>query len=194
MAALTVVVKAVAGAAAVAPLPPARPKARAGAGLRRVSPLPPRPSPEARLAAPPAALPAVPLTSPLTAAGAGDAVALAEAEPPPAAAVVAREALSAEGLREYRLALAGGARPYKRYPALARERGWEGTAEVLVSVGGPLPAPWVSLARSSGHAALDAQALAMVGQAARQVAIPSSLAGRAFDVLLPVRFSLEEGR
>lgn len=105
-----------------------------------------------------------------------------------------REGVSADELRQYRLSLAIAARRFKRYPALARERAWEGTVEVLIVVSALLPAPEISLARSSGHAALDEQALDMIGQAARATALPGNLQGRSFRLLLPVRFSLEGGQ
>lgn len=115
----------------------------------------------------------------------------ASANTPASAPASLREGVSADDLRQYRLSLAIAARRFKRYPAVARERGWEGTAEVAVSVNALLPAPEVILVRSSGRAALDEQAFEMMAQAARSTALPESLKGRDFRVLLPVRFSLE---
>lgn len=102
-----------------------------------------------------------------------------------------REGVSADDLRQYRLSLAISARRFKRYPALARERGWEGTAEVALDVNALLPVPEVVLVRSSGRGVLDEQALEMMTQAARVTNLPQSLKGRDFRVLLPVQFSLE---
>ena len=102
-----------------------------------------------------------------------------------------REGASADDLRQYRLSLAISARRFKRYPALARERGWEGTAEVALDVNALLPVPEVVLVRSSGRGVLDEQALEMMTQAARVTNLPQSLKGRDFRVLLPVQFSLE---
>lgn len=102
-----------------------------------------------------------------------------------------REGASADELRQYRLSLAIAARRFKRYPALARERGWEGTVDVAIVVNALLPTPEVNLIHSSGHAALDEQALEMIGQAARLTALPGNLQGRNFRLLLPVQFSLE---
>jgi protein TonB len=102
-----------------------------------------------------------------------------------------REGVSADDLRQYRLSLAISARRFKRYPALARERGWEGTAEVALDVNALLPVPEVVLVRSSGRGVLDEQALEMMTQAARVTNLPQSLNGRDFRVLLPVQFSLE---
>jgi protein TonB len=102
-----------------------------------------------------------------------------------------REGASADDLRQYRLSLAISARRFKRYPVLARERGWEGTAEVALNVNALLPVPEVVLVRSSGQGVLDQQALEMMTQAARVTSLPQSLKGRDFRVLLPVKFSLE---
>jgi protein TonB len=102
-----------------------------------------------------------------------------------------RDGASADDLRQYRLSLAISARRFKRYPALARERGWEGTSEVALNVNALLPVPEVVLVRSSGQGVLDQQALEMMTQAARVTSLPPSLKGRDFRVLLPVKFSLE---
>jgi protein TonB len=102
-----------------------------------------------------------------------------------------REGASADDLRQYRLSLAISARRFKRYPVLARERGWEGTAEVALNVNALLPVPEVVLVRSSGQGVLDQQALEMMTQAARVTSLPPSLKGRDFRVLLSVKFSLE---
>lgn len=108
----------------------------------------------------------------------------------PAAPGVSREA--AEGLRGYRIALATQARRFKRYPAPAMAAGWEGSVEVRLEVGAD-GVPWpATLARSSGHAALDQSALAMIDAGARRARLPESLRGKAFAVVLPVLFSLDE--
>lgn len=100
--------------------------------------------------------------------------------------------VSADDLRQYRLSLAVAARRFKRYPALARERGWEGTVDVAVGIAASLPAPQVALAASSGSPVLDEQALEMVARAARAAVLPESLKGRDFRLVLPVTFSLDE--
>jgi protein TonB len=105
--------------------------------------------------------------------------------------VVAREGVSADDMRHYRLSLASAARRFKRYPALARERGWEGTAEIALNVSTLMPGPEAVLVRSSGRHLLDEQALEMIAQAARITSLPEGLKGRDFRVLLPVKFSLE---
>ena len=102
------------------------------------------------------------------------------------------EVIDADGLRQYRLALAKEARRYKRYPALARERNWEGGVTVTISIPIPGALPLVSLGKSSGHEILDRQALEMIGLAVLAASLPESLRGKAVTVSLPVRYSLDE--
>lgn len=102
-----------------------------------------------------------------------------------------RESVSGDALRQYRLALALEARRFKRYPRLARERGWEGTVEVAVvlgSVGGAT----ANLQRSSGQPLLDEQGLEMIRLALGATPVPEPLRGRELRLVLPVQFFLEE--
>lgn len=113
------------------------------------------------------------------------------AENIPATQTLQLEGVSADGLREYRLALAREARRLKRYPLLAREKGWEGTVQVTAVFAGALQ-PAVTLSQSSGHPVLDEQALAMITRAVQVAELPESLRGRSFRVLVPVQFSLDD--
>ncbi|MDE2585428.1 MAG: energy transducer TonB [Betaproteobacteria bacterium] len=106
------------------------------------------------------------------------------------AAAPVRESVSADAMRQYRLALGSEARRYKRYPRLARERGWEGVVEVTVHLG-PAGAS-ASLGHGSGFTALDDQAVEMIAQAARQTPVPEGLRGKDVSFSLPVQFSLDE--
>ncbi len=102
------------------------------------------------------------------------------------------EGPDADGLRAYRIGLAREARAHRRYPPLARERGWTGTAEVRVDVS-PGGQPWqVLLARSSGHDILDREAVQLMRNAAATAALPDSLRGREFAVRMPVTFDIAE--
>ena len=97
------------------------------------------------------------------------------------------EGADADGLRQYRLALAREARRFKRYPERALLAGIGGTAEVRVEqAAGALPV--ARLAHSSGDEALDAAALNMMREAAPRTLIPEPLRGRSFSVSLPVIF------
>ena len=97
-----------------------------------------------------------------------------------------------DGIRAYRIGLAREARANKRYPLLARERGWAGVSEVQVEVSREGLPRQTLLARSSGHELLDREALELMARAAAATAPPESLRGRAFTVRLPVVFELEE--
>jgi protein TonB len=137
--------------------------------------------------------PAAPAVTPPGAAGGEPVARPAEA---PATSALRQEsaavAPSESGLRQYRLALASEARRYRRYPEAARRAGLAGTAEVRVTVAAGGASRQAELNRSSGHEALDAAALEMLRQAARQATLPDSLRGQNFSVLLPVVFEVEE--
>ena len=110
------------------------------------------------------------------------------------ASPISQDGFSPDDMRQYRLSLATAARRFKRYPALARERGWEGTAEVALAFKATSSIPEVVMIRSSGKEILDEQALEMVSQAARSTILPEGLRGRNFRLVLPVKFSLNEDR
>ncbi len=114
----------------------------------------------------------------------------------PATVAVAKElsdrGANAAGLRQFRVALAGEARRFRRYPETARREGLTGTAEVRVTIETGLPARRVDLSRSSGHLVLDAAAVEMLRQAVTRVELPETLRGQNFAVLLPVVFEVED--
>jgi protein TonB len=100
---------------------------------------------------------------------------------------------AADGLRGYRLALASQARRFKRYPPQAMARGWTGTADIRIEVGSDgVPRP-ATVVRSSGHELLDVAALTMIDAGALRARLPESLRGKAFAVVLPVVFNLDDG-
>lgn len=125
----------------------------------------------------------------LTFAAGGSERAVVAAAPAQVAGA-ANEGIDADGVRVYRIDLARGARAHKRYPPLARERGWAGIAEVRVDVSGEGAPRRVALTRSSGHDLLDSVAVDMLAHAAADTSVPESLRGRAFAVSLPVVFDL----
>lgn len=116
----------------------------------------------------------------------------AASEPAQGGASNLAEAVSADSLREYRIELASAARRFRNYPAIARIRGWEGVAEVVVSVSAGVLLPSLKLVRTSGHPVLDEQAMEMLSRAVAATPLPASLRGRSFTVPMPIRFSLEE--
>lgn len=99
---------------------------------------------------------------------------------------------AADALRQYKIALSSQARRFKRYPALARERGWQGTVGVEIRIYPQSAVPEATLASASGHAVLDEQALDMLRQAVSRATPPDALRRRGAQFVLPVVFSLDE--
>lgn len=123
-------------------------------------------------------------------APAGDAGAASRTASGPAGGPDAAEGVDPGALRDYRFAVARVVR--KRYPPLAIERGWTGTAHVRLTLSpNGLPSD-VTVVASSGHAVLDAQAQTSIAMAARLAVLPAALLGRGFHVDLPVEFRLED--
>ena len=135
-------------------------------------------------------------TAPQTPARPPDDVAGHDAVPAAAAATefTALGAVSAEAMRQYRVNLALAARGFYAYPDVARTRGWQGTVEVVLEAGVRSPEPRASLWRSSGYAALDAQAVETLARAARATPLPAALKARELRVVVAVRFDLDAER
>jgi protein TonB len=96
-------------------------------------------------------------------------------------------------LDQYRLALIGVAKRYKRYPARAMEMGWQGRVEVRLVIGVGGLTQTASIKSSSGYEVLDQQALEIVLKAKPLTPIPASLRGREFTIDIPIIFELETG-
>ncbi len=97
-----------------------------------------------------------------------------------------------DGLRGYRFAVAAQAGRFKRYPAQAMASGWAGTADIRVEVGRDGRPRAATVVRSSGHEMLDRAALSMIDAGALRAHLPESLRGKAFAVVLPVVFNLDD--
>ena len=97
-----------------------------------------------------------------------------------------------DGLRGYRFAVAAQAGRFKRYPAQAMASGWAGTADIRVEVGRDGRPRAATVVRSSGHEMLDRAALTMIDAGALRARLPESLRGKAFAVVLPVVFNLDD--
>ncbi len=123
-----------------------------------------------------------------------DAAAVSSHETVTAAGAAAppKDEVSPDGVRQYRLNLAREARRFKRYPPLARQRGWEGVVVVLVSTVANGLLPQVSLSQSSGFELLDQEALELVSQAAHTATVPESLRNRQFGLTLPIHYRLDD--
>jgi len=94
-------------------------------------------------------------------------------------------------MEQYRLALIVAARRYKRYPAIAMEKGWQGRVEVQMVIGANGMLANASIKSGSGHEILDNQALDMLKKGKTTVPIPMSLRGREFSIVVPVIFNLD---
>ena len=94
-------------------------------------------------------------------------------------------------LEQYRLALIVATRRYKRYPAIAMEKGWQGKVEVHMVIGANGMLANASIKTGSGHDILDNQALDMLRKGKTTVPIPASLRGREFSIDVPVIFNLD---
>jgi len=131
------------------------------------------------------------------------AVAVAPAPPSPAAqqpgsassATTGSAANSNEAgsLEQYRLALIGVARKFKRYPTQAMDRGWTGRVDVRLTIGSNGQMQDVVVRRSSGYGTLDNAALDMVRKGAPLTPLPPALRGREVVIDIPVIFDLQAG-
>jgi periplasmic protein TonB len=94
-------------------------------------------------------------------------------------------------LDKYRMALIVATRRYKRYPAIAMEKGWQGKVEVHMVIGANGMLASASIKTSSGYEILDNQAIDMLRKGKTTVQVPESLRGREFSVDVPVIFNLD---
>jgi periplasmic protein TonB len=169
---------------------PAKPSATPAPAVKRTAPAEPLkvPQPESAPAAPGAEASAAPSAAPVQARAAPQAPAGI-----PAAETGAKSGNEADTgtLEQYRLALIVATRRYKRYPAIAMEKGWQGTVRVHMVIGANGMIASASIKTSSGHDILDNQALDMLKKGKTTVPIPASLRGREFSIDVPVIFNLD---
>jgi len=159
---------------AKAPKPPAK--------STPVAPAPPAPS-AAPAETPPAPAPST--TSP-------GPVARVESTPGPPAASVPTPEADAGTLAQYRLQLISVAKRYKRYPRVAMDNNWEGTAEIRMVIGANGMIASLVVRKGSGHEVLDKEALDWLRKAKPLAPIPAALRGKEFAVDIPVIFNLKE--
>lgn len=178
------------------PTPVPAPRKSATQPARTARKPPPLPKPPPAVAAPPApSAPAPAASEPLPRPSAT----LQAKSAPSASAGVASEANAKLGneadrgiLEQYRLALIAATRRYKRYPAIAMEKGWQGRVEVSMVIGANGMLARASIKTSSGHEILDKQAIDMLRKGKTTVQIPSRLRGREFSIDVPVIFNLDD--
>jgi protein TonB len=94
---------------------------------------------------------------------------------------------------QYRLALIGAAKRYKRYPAQAMQNGWTGKAEIRLVIGANGMIQSAAIKTSTGFSLLDDTALDMIKKAKPLTQIPPALRGKEFTVDVPVIFDLATG-
>jgi len=78
----------------------------------------------------------------------------------------------------------------KRYPSEAQERGQEGTVLLGFTIEHDGRVLAHHIARTSGYAALDAEAMSMIERAQPLPPFPSSMTQDQLDLTVPIRFSL----
>jgi len=100
------------------------------------------------------------------------------------------DALDLGSLAQYRLALIGAAKHHRLYPESAVERGWQGRVTVRLAIDADGSVAAALVRRSSGHGALDQQAVEMLRKAAGLTPLPPALRSREFSVDVPVLFEL----
>ncbi len=173
-----------------APKPPPKPVVKP-APVQKPSPIPvpvPRETrvPEAPSPPPqPAAAPAAPAPS-----APAPSAPVARVDPQPSAP--AAPSADAGSLEKYRAELLLMARNYKRYPRVAIDNNWEGTATVRMVIGANGMISSITVRTSAGHEVLDKQALDMITKAKPRVQIPAALRGREFTIEVPVIYSLKD--
>jgi protein TonB len=99
-------------------------------------------------------------------------------------------AAAAAALPSYRDRLAAHLARYKQYPTQAKAAGEQGVAMLSFTVGRHGQVLGSRLARSSGHADLDAETLAMIRRAQPLPSFPPEIAQASLSFTVPVRFSL----
>jgi len=152
------------------------------------APLEPGALPVARQAAPPIAA----LKPPESAPPGAFAPTAPSAMLIPRALASAPEVPDAGTLAQYRLAVIEAAKRYKRYPRVALDNNWEGRVEVRMVVSADGAIASLRVRASTGHEALDLEALEMIRQAKLQTPIPAALRGRELEIEIPVIFNLRD--
>jgi periplasmic protein TonB len=94
-------------------------------------------------------------------------------------------------LGEYGSLLGRAIAKHKQYPRIAQMRGWQGEVILDLKIDGSGNVLSAKVRESSGHDALDNQALEMVRKASPFPAPPEALRSRTFNITVPVSFKLE---
>lgn len=108
----------------------------------------------------------------------------------PAASARAGAAAASTALPAYRQLLAAHLQRFKQYPTEAKAAGEQGTAILSFTVSRTGRVLTSRLAGSSGHAALDAETMAMIRRAQPLPAFPPEMKQASLSFTVPVHFSL----
>ncbi len=96
-------------------------------------------------------------------------------------------------LDRYRLQILAATRRYRRYPAQAIDKGWQGRVVIRLDIDANGMTTRYVMQSSSGFELLDATALDMVKKGRPLAPVPAALRGREFSVDVPVIFNLKSG-
>ena len=94
---------------------------------------------------------------------------------------------------QFRESIIVATKRYKRYPAEAMEKGWEGRVEIRLVIGANGLTQSYTVKSPSKFPVLDDTALDMVKKGRPLVQVPASLRGHEFTVDVPIIFNLHEG-
>lgn len=158
-----------------APMAKPKPKPHLEAPEAKPDPAPAR-EPERSAEPVPAPAPVPPMTA-------------AMPQPAPAAPAVPD---TASLIAQYRAALLAEASRHKRYPLVALDNGWEGEVVVRMAIAADGSIAGLKVKSSSGHAALDRQALEMFRKARAEVPAPEALRGKQFSLELRAVYHLKD--
>jgi len=164
----------------IKPLPKTTPK---------LEPKPVETKPESMQSAPPPPPPAV-----ITAAPKVDAppvITVPTPPPEPPKKIESSEDDISAALGQYSGTLGRAIAKHKQYPKIAQMRSWQGECLLDLRIDSSGNVLSASIKESSGHEALDNQALDMVRKASPFPTPPDALRGRSFNITVPVSFKLE---
>ena len=175
-----------------APAPPAAPVEEPAAAAPTPKPKP-QPRPQTKPAPAPREKPQViaepaPAPAPTPVPAPAPPVA-AKQQPAPAVPAVPD---TASLIAQYRAALLAEASRHKRYPLVALDNGWEGEVVVRMAIAADGSIAGLDVKSSSGHAALDRQALEMFRKARAEVPAPEALRGKQFSLELRAVYNLKD--
>lgn len=149
----------------------------------------PQPRPEVTYEARADPSPSAPVTAPAPTESASPPVAVAPLPMAPKQTSVDENALLRRFAGEISRIL-GKSVSERDYPLLARQSGWQGTAEVRLQIGADGKVKNVLVGRSSGYDLLDQRAVEMVRQI-RLPNVPLAFRAREFTVTIPITFALK---